>query len=235
MVAWVVLNRHLLPPMLVSRWLRQLVIVFLINGFITFQFAEISKGAHIGGALVGLAVAVPMNFYAFSRGWRRVLAGALVAAVPAFCLALLAWSFRGEGKSDNPEEIRDINSKLKEVTRLELEAQTDYQPVLQYLEEKPPRSHQLDGVNRLHTAQEKLKEASQLLEKAGPYESHRPEKARQLYLNLLQKKLELYQTAETLLANETVWNPEDNAWKKQIEDIDRLRNRLNKVQKGNSE
>jgi hypothetical protein len=50
---------------------------------------QISKGAHFGGGLAGLLVAVPLHYQRYGRGWQRWLAAAGVALVPALSLAAL--------------------------------------------------------------------------------------------------------------------------------------------------
>jgi membrane associated rhomboid family serine protease len=87
---WIFLNREALPPTLLASWRRSLLITFLLNVFITFGIAHISKGGHFGGGIVGLIAAVPADYLRFGRGWQRLAAWPGLIAVPLTCVGL-AW------------------------------------------------------------------------------------------------------------------------------------------------
>jgi rhomboid protease GluP len=78
MIAWTVLNRRYLPRQLVSRWLGELLFLGLLNLGLTLMIPSISKAAHFGGSLTGLAVAVPVFFTLYGPAWRRWLALAVL-------------------------------------------------------------------------------------------------------------------------------------------------------------
>jgi membrane associated rhomboid family serine protease len=103
MATWVFLNRGHLPRQLVSAWKRSLLIVFILNVFITYGFPSVSASAHFGGGIAGLVVAVPLEYVRYSHGWRRWLAAAAVAAVPLAALAFVHHDIAGERERQQQE------------------------------------------------------------------------------------------------------------------------------------
>jgi membrane associated rhomboid family serine protease len=98
LVTWIGLNRRVLPPSLIAHWRRQLLIVFVLNLYITFAFANISKGGHFGGGIVGLLAAVPLDYLRFGSAAQRRLALAALIAIPVVCVAAVLVSFRHTGE-----------------------------------------------------------------------------------------------------------------------------------------
>jgi membrane associated rhomboid family serine protease len=98
MFTWLLLNRRVLPPALVSMWQRQLLFTFLLNLFITFNVANISKGAHFGGGLVGLIAAIPMDYLRFGNRVQKWVAGVTLALIPVICILAVLRSFRTNGE-----------------------------------------------------------------------------------------------------------------------------------------
>jgi hypothetical protein len=86
MATWVFLNRHYLPRQLVSAWSRQLLIVFLLNVFIS-NLPGISASAHFGGGIAGLVLAVPLHYARHGPAWLRLVAVTGIIAVPLVALA----------------------------------------------------------------------------------------------------------------------------------------------------
>jgi membrane associated rhomboid family serine protease len=97
MATWLFLNRQVLPGPLVAMWRRQLILVFVINLALTFGIAQISKGAHLGGGLVGMIAAVPMDYLRFGTPAQRQVALATLCLIPVLCVAALVQSFRSSG------------------------------------------------------------------------------------------------------------------------------------------
>jgi hypothetical protein len=81
LIIWIVLNRQHIGP-IPSRWLRQLMIVLVIN-VVFSALPGISAAAHFGGGIAGVVLAVVLYEHRFGRGLRRWLA---FAGVPAFFL-----------------------------------------------------------------------------------------------------------------------------------------------------
>jgi rhomboid protease GluP len=112
MATWLYLNRRFLPPTLIAVWTRQLLICFVLNVFITFSIAHISKGGHFGGGLVGLIAAVPLDLIRFGRGVKRWLAWAGLVAIPVLSLILVLFSFHYTGgmikRQKLIEDVRDF-------------------------------------------------------------------------------------------------------------------------------
>jgi rhomboid protease GluP len=140
---WVLLNRKALPPALLSSWVRQLVFVFVLNVFITFQVPNISKAAHFGGGLAGLLVAFPLDYARYHTGLRRYLAWATAPLLFVVALALLHQSFSTQ------RYLTLVNHAEQEAARLYREQPGDFVPKLR--ERKPISTlsqARIDGVLR---------------------------------------------------------------------------------------
>src|SRR5262249_28505591 len=113
LIAWVFLNRRALPPAMVSSLTRQLIIVVVLNVFITYSIPGISASAHFGGGVVGFLASIPMDYLRFGRGLHRVFALAGVLAVPLVCLGMVVGSFVSFGEKTpfqhgEPENVAEI-------------------------------------------------------------------------------------------------------------------------------
>jgi hypothetical protein len=87
LAAWLWLNRDVLRPQILASYWQRLVLVFAINLYITFAVAQISKGAHLGGGIVGFLAAFPLDTLRFGSPVRRLLAAVLLCLLPIVCLA----------------------------------------------------------------------------------------------------------------------------------------------------
>jgi membrane associated rhomboid family serine protease len=81
LAVYVFANRRSLPPPVFQSWFRQLVGVILLNAFLTFQVAGISKGAHFGGGLAGALLIVPVDALRLRRGTRAILAALAIVII----------------------------------------------------------------------------------------------------------------------------------------------------------
>ena len=97
MATWLFLNRRVLPPAVVASGAQQLLMVFVLNVFITFSVPSISKGGHFGGGIVGLIAAVPLDYLRFGRPGQRRLALVALFAIPLLCVAALSYFLAGSG------------------------------------------------------------------------------------------------------------------------------------------
>jgi rhomboid protease GluP len=85
---WVYMNRSALPPNIVSNWIRNVFTNIILMAIIS-TLPGISWEGHLGGAIGGAVVSVPLNYQRFGRGWQRILGLAGVVAVPLVALALV--------------------------------------------------------------------------------------------------------------------------------------------------
>ncbi len=113
MPVWIVLNRAYLPRALASDWMRRIMMNLIFLAAFSFM-PGISWEGHLGGAVAGAAVAVPLNFSRFGRGAQRWLGWAGVAAVPALCLALVIRPARGDDRLvELPPDNRQVQQARK--------------------------------------------------------------------------------------------------------------------------
>jgi membrane associated rhomboid family serine protease len=94
LITWILLNRQYIGP-IASRWLRQLIIVLLINVFIS-ALPHISAAAHFGGGIAGVVAALLVHEQRFGTGLRRWLA---LAGLPA-CLAVAIGAVKAAEKTN---------------------------------------------------------------------------------------------------------------------------------------
>jgi membrane associated rhomboid family serine protease len=187
LAAWIIMNRRFLPPALVSTWLRQIGIVFLLNLFISF-LPGISAAGHFGGGAAGLAAALLLNFERFAGGWRRWLALAGTALIPVLCVGALVgaqgtdprWK-RAEGAARGLRENKEIDQFndqiLPRFSDLRKAALHSYDEQVAPVINRHPTRRDPAAVEKalaaLADGQRKLREADELLANAGPYTSTR--------------------------------------------------------------
>ena len=81
MGVWVYLNRRHLPPNLVSNWMRTVFTNVILIAVIS-MLPSVSWEGHLGGALGGAIVSLPLNFQRFGRGGQKLLGFIGALAVP---------------------------------------------------------------------------------------------------------------------------------------------------------
>ena len=86
---WVYLNRNFLPSHIASSWMRNVFTNIVLIAVISIYFPGVSWEGHLGGAIGGALVSVPLNYQRFGQGWQKMLGLAGVAAVPAFSAGLV--------------------------------------------------------------------------------------------------------------------------------------------------
>ncbi len=93
LAVWLVMNRNAVDPRTLAQWQRMLGVNFMLILIMTFAVEHVSKGGHIGGALIGLAAAIPLDYLRFGttsqRGW--ALVG--LVSIPIICIAIVLRSF----------------------------------------------------------------------------------------------------------------------------------------------
>ena len=99
LAAWLLLFRRHLPSDVAGDWARRLWLVFILNAGVSF-LPGISWQAHLGGGVAGFLTAWLLNAVRFRTGRRRLLAVALLLALPLACFgglfAAIKWSGRWE-------------------------------------------------------------------------------------------------------------------------------------------
>lgn len=119
-VAWFVLYRDRLPPVLAANWGRRLLLVVLINGAASF-LPGISWEGHFGGGLAGFVTAWLVNAVRVGKRPRRLAALGLLLLLPVACVGgLVAMKDRSE-RWAAARERPEIENRLK----AEAEARTE--------------------------------------------------------------------------------------------------------------
>ena len=90
---WVYLNRRHLPGNLVSNWMRVVFINCILIAVIS-SLPAVSWEGHLGGAIGGALVSLPLNFQRFDRGLRKFLGLAGALAVPVIGVAVVGLYLR---------------------------------------------------------------------------------------------------------------------------------------------
>lgn len=116
LAVYVFANRRLLPPQVFQSWFRQLIGVILLNAFLTFQIAGISKGAHFGGGIAGALLIVPIDALRLRRGTRAGLAALAIVVMMAVGFRYAYQSVdRGVAQYEASPEFRDRQTKREAV------------------------------------------------------------------------------------------------------------------------
>jgi membrane associated rhomboid family serine protease len=221
--AWVFLNRAYLPPALASTWLRQIVIILILNVGISFM-PGISKEAHFGGGIGGLIAAALLNYGRFAGGWRHVLALAGVVLVPVLAVGALVQTQRSNprwpgaaqavGDAQEKEEIQQFNEQvLHPVNQLRAEAEATYDADAKGVLSQNPRRRDpaavANALAALAKAREQLNEAIEILAKAGPYSSAFVENARTACRDYTEQQAKLFELYERCLQEGEKWTEKD--------------------------
>jgi membrane associated rhomboid family serine protease len=119
MAVWVWLNRPYLPPRVVSAWMRNITMNIFLIALISLV-PGVSWTGHLGGAVGGAVVAVPLLYTRFGRGAQRWLGWVGVAAVPLLALALVHASVSAI-RAAHPEVFATVRPDDPDLTRLRAE------------------------------------------------------------------------------------------------------------------
>jgi rhomboid protease GluP len=101
---WVFINRPYLPGPFVAGFFRS----FMINVFLLVLISmhpRVSSLGHLGGAIAGAVVAVPLTFSRFGHGWQRWLGYLAALAVPPICVAVVFFSITDRERIDHVQSI----------------------------------------------------------------------------------------------------------------------------------
>jgi membrane associated rhomboid family serine protease len=172
---WVYLNRNALPPHIVSSWMRAVFTNIVLMAIIS-TLPRISWAGHLGGALGGALVSVPLNYQRFGTSQQKLLGLVGIFAVPILALGLVYYE----------------NRNVIQVRRDIIEVQNHLYPPYRDAEAKAAIAYRdqavplwTEGKNkvdepRLAAAREaftdvqrQLQETLALFDKAGPYQDQR--------------------------------------------------------------
>ncbi|AWM39575.1 hypothetical protein C1280_22975 [Gemmata obscuriglobus] len=93
---WLYAFRDRLPTDVAADWFRRLMVVFLLNGAVSF-LPNVSWEGHLGGGLAGLLTAGLLNAARLGDRPRRLGAWLLLTMLPALCVAGVAGAMGAEG------------------------------------------------------------------------------------------------------------------------------------------
>src|SRR5205085_3782365 len=94
MGVWVYLNRNFLPPNIVSSWMNNVITnIVLITLISILPGLRVSWEGHLGGALAGVLVSVPLNYQRFGSGWQKAFGLVGILAVPVLSLGIVVHEY----------------------------------------------------------------------------------------------------------------------------------------------
>jgi len=99
MAVFIMWNREHLPPQFVSQSMRQLLLNAIIIVIISTAIPNVSGSGHLGGAIAGAVVSIPLMYTLFGRGWQRWLGWVGVFAVPAACMGIVLASVTDDDRT----------------------------------------------------------------------------------------------------------------------------------------
>jgi membrane associated rhomboid family serine protease len=203
---WIVLNRRHLPGPLVRSWLRQIVIVFAINIFITYSIPNISAAAHYGGGAVGAVAGALLNFQRFGSIWQRRLALVGLLALPLLCVGALVKPDVIAHWIPSPRlfpqaEKLDLQARcLPAAHHAEKEANAIVASTVAPLQKREPSDWSIDefhqAVKGLAEARARLNVGLEVLRERGAYHDSAAEEGRLKLLSILEREGEDYEALE---------------------------------------
>jgi membrane associated rhomboid family serine protease len=187
---WFLLNRHALPPQMVSSMMSNVFTnIFLI--VIISMMPNVSWQCHLGGAIGGAVVSIPLNYQRFGRSWQKLLGLLGALAVPV--VAVVAMLDYTEGSLGERQKIeRDLNPIF---WAAEIKAITAYnEQVLPLLKnwDAPDNGQWTKARKVFEDVIRQLQATFQLLSKAGPYRDAKLEKTVRNAQVYLEKWSEFY-------------------------------------------
>jgi rhomboid protease GluP len=219
LAAWLFLHRRILAPQQVRSWTTQLIIVFAINIWITYQIPFISKGGHFGGGIGGLLVSFPLDYLRFG-GRRRWLGVGGVLAVPVTAAVTLALFLAGPGGRQLDEERNALEAQRELYHRDLKDFNDEYfgpvegatkQGVRAYEEAAalirrgaPAGSKEVRrAITQIARARAALLKVNEGLEDAGRYGSPEVEEIRQMALTYIKRLTSSLELADNILEGGT--------------------------------
>jgi rhomboid protease GluP len=232
MAVWIVLNYRHMPRRLFSSWGVQIGIVFVINVAITYYGRQfISAEAHYGGGAVGAVCALLLHFVRFGPLAVRAAATAAVAALPVLGLYAVTHPARFNPRREADEkaleqavekrrkdrDFREMNDQvMPQVKEMEKEAlrhapDAAEDPVINRNAGRRDPESVKRGIEAYGEAEAALRPAADLLRRAGPYQDAEVENARQMYLELVEARLELFDLNKRCLEAGKDWKEKEEA------------------------
>lgn len=233
MAVWVVLNRHYMPRRLFSSWGWQIAIAIAINVAITyFGSGYVSAEAHYGGGAVGAVCALLLHFTRFGPVAVRVVATAAVAALPVFGL----WAVTHPARFNTDWEMLEMHERyLPRVQELEGEAAklvpgAAADPLINKNPGRRDEEQLRRAVEGYGEAEAALRPAADLLRQVGPYRDPETEKARQVRLELVEARLDVFARNRRCLEAGKEWSRQDEDGREEairrVRDLEKEWNKL---------
>jgi len=161
---WVYLNRRSLPPNIFSTWMRNVFTNILLIALIS-SLPGISWEGHLGGALGGALVSIPLNFQRFGKGWQKSLGLVGIILVPILSIGIVYFEYR---------DLLHVRWSLYPVFRdAEANAEITFNnqavPILNDWENPIDEAHVTAAQAAFQGVQQELQGAIKVLDNAGPF------------------------------------------------------------------
>lgn len=237
---WVILNRRSLPPQLVSAWLRNIVINFVLITFIS-MIPGVSGAGHLGGAVAGAIATLLLQSERFGAGWQRLLACLGLLAVPVGCVGWLLYAMSAEPlwhELAKREQLLQADKEVRafrEVVLPPIDDSTKAARMVYYNQadallarppEKRPTAEVQQVVAALAEKKSALVRAAELVRKTTPFKDPQLEEARKLGLEYIEAWVKLMELAEEGLHANGDWAAKKEAIDQQKQHVSEIRQRL---------
>jgi membrane associated rhomboid family serine protease len=229
---WLACNGRLLPRALTKPWRRSLIVNFaLVTAISLLPFASrvlpigglpgISYWCHLGGALVGAAVAIVLQVRQFGPPPLPRLATALLAPMP-----LLGYLFIEHQRAVNEAwatvEERDFTAGPLQHVRPTMNGaihvyQKRAEPLLHQLPNRRDAAAAADAADALDKEAAAIASLAAELSAAGPYHTANVQAARRSSLRYSEARIELLRQAARCLREGEKWSAEDQRRLEELE------------------
>jgi rhomboid protease GluP len=192
LLPWILLNRRYLSRDRATSLLRNLLVVIVLNVFIS-MLPGISAAAHFGGGAAGVLAGAALNEQRFGRGALRWLAGLFVLLMPVICVGVVVLQTHGR-----TWEQLDFKHRQEVAESEELEAEKMKQEQLLPLIRRRLKTPSTDRLRQIVSVSQAIRAQLGKAEEAlrAPYRDPKVEGERDAIVKEIERKRRLYEHIE---------------------------------------
>jgi membrane associated rhomboid family serine protease len=216
---WVYLNRNFLPSHIASSWMRNVFTNIVLIAVISIYFPGVSWEGHLGGAIGGALVSVPLNYHRFGMGWQKILGLAGMTAVPMFSVGLVVRHL--EPIADEVKVERYLYPYFRTAEKKAVDVYSSQaRPLWAFRKNEIGKPHLAAALEAFQDAQQQLQEALEMFDKLRPYRDEDVADAVQKATAYLEEWSRFYALFAKMVATPPPWPPEQmQAQRRQLQNI----------------
>ena len=203
---WILLNKNALPPQLVSNGMRTVVINLVLMTIISTQ-GGISWQCHLGGAIGGAVVSVPLNYHRFGQGWQKILGLIGTIAVPLAALGFVV-QYQEKALSEPQKVQRDLYPIFWAAEKKAAAVCNSIAvPLFKDWGKTIDKTGLAEAREAFKEVQQHLQEAVRIFDQAGPYKDKRVIQTVQRGRDYLEEWLKFFTIFSKTIEKPPPWPP----------------------------